>query len=100
MPHNVPPNLARSSRKVTRRALRGFHRLEKLPTPKKHELTQKSMDCAVSWPYVTGQERGSRPYIGETDWNDFSLGDYVHTRSEVNCGLELYTHRGSGCANF
>jgi hypothetical protein len=100
MPHNVTPDLARSWRKVTQRAQRGFHRLEKLPTPKKHELTVKSMDCAVSWPYVTGQQRGSRPYIGETDWNDFSLGDYVNTRLEVNCGLELYTHRGSGCDNF
>ena len=59
----------------------------------------------MSWPYVTGQQRGSRPYIGETDGNDFSLGDYrddgdVDMRLEVNIGLELYTHRGSGCDNF
>ena len=56
----------------------------------------------MSWPYVTGQQWGSRPYIGETDGNDFSLGDYVHwhTRLEVNIGLGLYTHRGSGCDSF
>ena len=46
----------------------------------------------MSWPYVTGQQRGSRPYIGETDGNDFSLGDYVDMRLEVNIGLGLYTH--------
>ena len=56
----------------------------------------------MSWPYVTGQQRGSRPYIGETDGNVFSLGDYVHMslRFDVNFGLELYTNRGSGCDNF
>ena len=54
----------------------------------------------MSRSYVTGQQRGSRPCIGETDGNGFSLGDYVHMRLEVNFGLELYTHRGSGCDNF
>ena len=56
----------------------------------------------MSWPYVTGQQRGSRPYIGETGGNVFSLGDYVHMRfaSDVNFALELYTHSGSGCDNF
>ena len=54
----------------------------------------------MSQPYVTGQQRGSRSSIGETDGNGFSLGDYVHMRLEVNFGLELYTHRGSGCDNF
>jgi hypothetical protein len=54
----------------------------------------------VSRSYVTGQQRGSRPCIGETDGNGFSLGDYVHMRLEVNFGLELYTHRGSGCDHF
>ena len=54
----------------------------------------------MSWPYVTGQQRGSRPYIGETDGNVFSLGDYVHMRFDVNFAPELYTHRGSGCDNF
>ena len=54
----------------------------------------------MSRPYVTGQQMGSRPSIGETDGNDFSLGDYVDMRLEVNIGLELYTHRGSGCDNF
>ncbi len=41
MPHNVTPDLARSSRKVMVRALRGFHRLMMPPAPKKHELTVK-----------------------------------------------------------
>jgi hypothetical protein len=54
----------------------------------------------VSQPYVMGQQRGSRPSIGETEGNGFYLEDYVHSRLEVNFGLELYTHRGSGCDNF
>jgi hypothetical protein len=54
----------------------------------------------VSQLYVTGQQRGSRPSIGETDGNGFYLGDYVHSRVEVNFGLQRYTHRGSGCDNF
>ena len=54
----------------------------------------------MSWPYVTGQQWGSRPYIGETDGNDFSLGDYVDTTLEENVGLGLYTHRGSGRDSF
>ena len=41
MPHNVTPDLARSSRRVQTRVPRGSHRLEMLPAPKTHELTVK-----------------------------------------------------------
>ena len=47
----------------------------------------------MSWPYVTGQQRGSRPYIGETGGNVFSLGDYVHMTGHKRNPRGLMDHR-------
>jgi hypothetical protein len=82
------------------RVPRGFHRLEMLPTPKKHELTVKVAGLVSVLAVRDGPAKGQSTLHRRDRREYFSLGDYVHMRLEVKFGLELYTHRGSGCDNF